>query len=248
MIEKELLGKMMRTYIIEDYLSSKLPKGSYSKIELRKTPLGEKIIVHTSRPGLIVGRKGANIQSLTKVLKDKFKMENPQIDVTEIENPSLDPRGIADKIVTAFERYGPKRFKSLGYRALQEIMDAKAIGAEIVITGRGVPSSRSRRWRFMAGHLKKSGDIAHSFTKKALTVAHLSSGAVGIQVRIITPDTILPDDIKYNNIIEVKEEKVEEKPTEEKVEKKPTETVKKPIKKKSTKKEKNEEKGTKTTK
>ncbi|MBS3140880.1 30S ribosomal protein S3 [Candidatus Woesearchaeota archaeon] len=226
MIEKEILAMKRRSFLIEQYLTAQLPKGSYSFIELKKTPLGEKIIVHTSRPGLIVGKKGSNIQSLTSVLKTKFKMENPQIDVAEVESPNLDPKGIGERIVSTFEKYGPKRFKSIGYRALQDIIDAGAIGAEIVISGRGVPGSRSKRWRFMAGHLKKSGNVAQSFTDKALTVAHLQSGAIGIQVKIIHPDVILPDTIRFKLtkedlkpqviIEEIKEEKIEEDTKKEK--------------------------------
>ena len=259
MIEKEILAKKIRTHLIENYLSTQIPGGSYSKIELRKTPLGEKIIIHTSRPGLIVGRKGANIQRLTKVLKDKFKMENPQVDVSEIETPNLDPKGITDRIINSFERYGPKRFKSAGYRALQDIADAGAIGAEIVITGRGVPSSRSRRWRFMAGNLKKSGNVAQNLTKKAINVAHLSSGAIGVQVRIITPDIILPDAIRFKEELqqetqktETKEEPIKKEEKKEEIKKTKEKPIKKSVKKTTeTKKEepkKNEKERNKTTK
>jgi len=233
MIEKEILAMKRRSFLISEYLTSQLPKGSYSFIELKKTPLGEKIIVHTSRPGLIVGKKGSNIQNLTSVLKTKFRMENPQIDVAEVESPNLDPKGIGERIVSTFEKYGPKRFKSIGYRALQDIIDAGAIGAEIVISGRGVPGSRSKRWRFMAGHLKKSGNIAQNFTDKALTVAHLQSGAIGIQVKIINPNTILPDTIKFKVNKESNKEDLKPAVVLEKVEEK--ETVKE-------QKEKNEEK------
>ena len=61
MIEKKIVSKNVREYIIQEYISHELPKASYSKIELKKTPLGEKVMIHTSRPGLIVGKKGSNI-------------------------------------------------------------------------------------------------------------------------------------------------------------------------------------------
>jgi len=208
MIEKTIVKKNIKEYLIQEYVSKELPKACYSKIELRKTPLGEKIIIHTSRPGLVVGRKGSNIQKLTGTLKNKFEMENPQVEVAEIDNPNLDPKSVAEYIVSSFERFGPKRFKSLGYGSLQKVMDAGAQGAEIVITGRGVPSSRSKMWRFSAGHLKKSGDISENKIKRALVVAELKSGAVGIKVNILTPDIQLPDKIKFK--------KEEIKPTEKK--------------------------------
>lgn len=209
MIEKDIIAKKMREYIIQEHISKVLPKACYSKIELKKTPLGEKIIVHTARPGLVVGKKGANIQKITETLKSKFKMENPQVEIAEIENPNLDSQSVAERILSSFERFGPKRFKSIGYSSLQHIMDAGAKGAEIIISGRGIPAKRTKTWRFYAGHLKKSGDISQNHTQKSLVVAELKSGAIGIKVHILTPDVILPDEIKLRD--EEEEIKVKEK-------------------------------------
>jgi|SRR3989344_3443705 len=209
MIEKEIISKSMKEYIIQEYVAKVLPKACYSRIELKKTPLGEKIIIYTARPGLVVGKKGANIQKITETLKEQFNMENPQVEIAEITTPNLDPKSVAERILSSFERFGPKRFKSIGYSALQDIMDANATGAEIIISGRGVPAKRSKTWRFYAGHLKKSGDISKNYIKKALVVAELKSGAIGIKVHILTPDVVLPDVIKLRD--EEKEIKIEEK-------------------------------------
>ncbi len=210
MIERQIISKKMKESLIEGYIAEQISNKAYSKIEIKKTPLGERILVYTSKPGLVVGRAGVNIIRLTTSLKTKFELENPQIEVVEIENPNLDPKSVADRIVSYFERYGPKRFKSIGYRALQDILNAGAIGAEIVISGRGVPSSRAKNWRFLAGHLKKSGDISENYIKRTISVAHLKSGAIGIKVNILTPDVKLPDDIKIKELTkEDKEIKVE---------------------------------------
>src|SRR3989344_1948808 len=75
MIERQIVSKHMKEYLMQEFIKLYLPTGSYSKIDLRKTPLGEKIIIHTSRPGLVVGRKGANLSELTSVLKSKYGME-----------------------------------------------------------------------------------------------------------------------------------------------------------------------------
>ncbi|MEK6836014.1 MAG: 30S ribosomal protein S3, partial [Nanoarchaeota archaeon] len=216
MIEKQIVKKNMKEYLIQSLIAEYLPRGSYSKIDLKKTPLGEKIIVHTSRPGLVVGRKGANISELTNILKTKFNMENPQVEVAEITEPNLDPVSVAERIVSSFERFGPKPFKSIGYRALQSIMDAGAQGAEIVISGRGVPGSRAKSWRFSAGHLKKSGDISENYMKRDYRVANLKSGSVGVKVSILTPDVVLPDiiKIKKENLGTPKVEEVKEKAEE----------------------------------
>lgn len=235
MIERGVLRRKLKAHQIAEYIAEVLDKPGYSHTEIQRTPLGEKIIIYTSKPGLIVGRKGASIRELTEILKEKFKLENPQIEVSEIENPDLNPHSVAKSIVHSFQRYGTSRFKFLGYKILQNMMDAGALGAEIVISGRGVPSSRSRSWRFSAGHMKKSGDISETYVKKSSALAHLKTGAVGVKVKILTPDISLPDAIKIKETeSEPKVEEIKEVQKEEIVEEKPKEE--KPTKKKATKK------------
>lgn len=213
MIERQFFARKIKEQQIEEFISSNLDKAGYSHTEILRTPLGEKIIIYTSRPSLIVGRKGANIKELTEVLKKKFSMENPQIEVSEIDTPNLNAKSVAKHIIHTFERFGPKRFKSIGYKSLQDIMDAGALGAEIVISGRGVPSSRAKSWRFKTGYLKKSGYVAESLVKKGYATAHLKSGSVGVKVTILTPDIRLPD-----KIILQEAKKELEKPKEQKQE------------------------------
>lgn len=215
MIEKQFVTQKMKEVQIQEYIASQLTKSGYSHTEIKRTPLGEKIIIYTTRPGLVVGKKGENIQRLTETLKKRFNMENPQIEIGEIKNPNIDGNYIADKIVTSLERFGAKRFKSIGYNTLQEVMDAGATGAQIVIGGRGVPSSRARSWSFYAGHLKKSGDISQNYIIKSKRVANLKTGSVGVSVRILTPDIILPDKIEYINKEEIKVEEIKKEPKKE---------------------------------
>ena len=244
MIEKKFTSEKLREFQVQEYIALTLGKAGHNRVEIKRTPLGEKIIVYTTRPGLVVGRKGENIKRLTVVLKKKFKMENPQIEIGEIENPLLDAGAVADRIVYTFERFGTKRFKYVGYDTLTRILEAGAIGAEIVISGK-VPGARSKSWRFSAGHLKKSGDIAENYVLKTKVVAHLKVGSIGIKVTILPPTIILPDSIKIKEeekpeieVEELKEtpEELEEVEKEEKEEPKAEE--KKVKKKKETKKKK----------
>jgi small subunit ribosomal protein S3 len=241
MIERQFVNQKVKEFQIKEFISAELGKSGYSHLEIQRTPLGEKVIIYTVRPGLVVGKKGENINRLTAILKNRFKMENPQIEMGELDNPNLDSDLVADKIASTLERFGAKRFKSIGYRGLQEILDAGALGAEIVLSGK-IPSSRAKSWRFKAGYLKKSGDISMSKVSKTIISANLKSGAVGIKISIMTPDIILPDKITIKPKITVEE--IDEEPKEQlKVkkekpkEKKETKKVKeKPKEKKETKK------------
>jgi len=251
MIERKFVAEKIREFEIKNYLSEQIGKGKYSYFEIKKTPLGDKITIYTSRPGLVVGKKGENIKILTETLKNKFKMENPQIEVAEVHNPDLEAQTMAEQIVNTFERFGPKRFKATGYRALQRIIDAGAIGAEIVIAGRGVPSSRSKTWRFYAGYLKKSGDVADSQILHGESVANIKSGSIGVKVKILPPDLKLPDKIEIKEPVkitasaeetEAAEEANKEKRKEDSKEEKKKEKVEKSKKEKKEKSKTNKEK------
>lgn len=198
MIERKFINDKLKEFKVQKYIEKEFAKTGYSHTEIKRTPLGSKIIIYTTHPGLVVGRKGENIKNLTNALKKKFKMENPEIEIGEIQNPYLDVNLIADRIASTLERFGSQRFKSIGYKTLQSIMDAGALGAEIVIGGK-VPSSRAKSWRFKTGYLKKSGYIAESKVQKAKISANLKSGTIGIKVSIMTPDVILPDKVTFKS-------------------------------------------------
>ena len=242
MIERKFMSDKIREFQVQEYVAATLEKSGHSRIEIKRTPLGEKIIVYTTRPGLIVGRKGENVKRLTAVLKKKFNMENPQIEIGEIENPMLDVWAVADQIANSFERFGTKRFKFVGYNTLVKILAAGALGAEIVISGK-VPGARAKSWRFSAGYLKKSGDISENFMLRAKVTSKMKTGIIGIKVSILPPTVVLPDRVtikKEEKKQEIKVEELKEIPKElkevEEVKEKPRE--KKEIKKEKTPKEK----------
>ncbi len=205
MIERTFIAQRTREYFIRKYVEQKLGSVGISSITLRKIPLGEKIVINTSRPSLIVGSRGANIRALTKSLKEKFNLENPQIEINEVKNIFLDANVVAERIVSSLERFGSARFKGIGHKMMENVMNAGALGIEITISGK-VPSARARSWRFYTGYLKKCGDVALS-VRTAKKAALLKSGILGVKVAIMPPDIKLPDKI---TILEEPEQVVEE--------------------------------------
>ena len=206
MIERKFVAQKMKEFQIQEYITQNLENVGHSHTKMVRTPLGEKIIIYASRPGLIVGRKGQNIKQLTKTLKKRFDLENPQIEISEVENPNLDAHIVAEKIVDALEKFGSEKFKAIGHKIMTDVMRAGALGIEIVVSGK-VPSARAKSWRFYSGYLKKCGDIAIIGVRKADAQAQLKTGIIGIKVKIMPPDIKLPDDI---NLVEQHETKVEE--------------------------------------
>ncbi|MBW2965391.1 30S ribosomal protein S3 [Candidatus Woesearchaeota archaeon] len=207
MIERQIVASNVKELEIQEYITANLKNLGHSHIKLQKTPLGEKIIIHASRPGLIVGRKGQNIKKLTEDLKEKFKLENPQIEINEVESPDLDAQIVAERIAGSLEKFGTQRFKGVGHKVMADVMNAGALGVEILVTGK-IPSSRAKRWRFYQGYLKKCGDIAIVGVRKAYAIANLKTGTVGIQVRIMPPDIKLPDDVQMTGELQEAVEEV----------------------------------------
>jgi small subunit ribosomal protein S3 len=195
MIERKFISQHIKEFEIKEYVRVNLSRVGLSDVKLQRTPLGEKIIISTSRPGLVVGRSGSNISKLTKDLKEKFHLENPQIEIEEVGSIGLDANIIAEMIVNSLEKFGLARFKGVGHKAMSDVMGAGALGVEILISGK-IPSARARTWRFYQGYLKKCGDIAVSQVKTAFAYANLKTGTVGVRIKIMTPDIKLPDNIK----------------------------------------------------
>jgi len=206
MIEREFIKEKVKYLKAKEYIQKVIPKSAgIGKITIEKTPMGEKVTIDTVKPGLIIGRGGKTIADLTTTLKIKFGMENPQIEVREITNASLSAEVVASRIAGDLERFGPSRFKAIGYKALNDIMNAGALGAEIKIGGRGVPGSRAQSWRFPQGYMKKCGQIAMEEVNIAMVPANLRTGTVGVQVMIMPPSIRLPDRIRLKDAAEIKE-------------------------------------------
>jgi small subunit ribosomal protein S3 len=198
-------------YNIRNYVKKMFGKGKISRVKIEYTPVGEKIIVSTHKPGWIIGRRGEKISELTEVLKKKFKMENPHVDIDEITHPEFDAQLTADDIALTLERFGAMKYKASAYRVLSRIKKAGALGAEIRTTGK-LPSDRARSWRFSFGYLKKTGDAAN-VVDRAESVAETKQGVVGIKVAILAPGIKMPDQIFVDEefLQEVKKNLVQEK-------------------------------------
>ena len=206
MIERKFVSQNIKEFQVKEFIAKSLVRAGLSNVKLQRTPLGEKITIAASRPGIVVGRSGSNITKLTQELKAKFDLDNPQIEIEEVQQISLDPNIVAEMIASSLERFGSTRFKSIGHKMMGEIMHSGALGVEILISGK-IPSSRAKTWRFYQGYLKKCGDPALTGVDRADTTAHQKTGAVGIKVKIMPPTTKLPDKIEIlDEIQEVIEE------------------------------------------
>ncbi|MDO8508429.1 MAG: 30S ribosomal protein S3 [Nanoarchaeota archaeon] len=193
--KKEELG-------VKEFVKGELGKGRISNVTIEYTPIGEKIIISTSKPGLVIGRRGEKIDFLTKILKKRFKLDNPHIEIREIYEPKLDAQLVADEIALLLERKGSLKFKVIAYKMLQEIVKAGALGIEIVLSGK-LPSDRAKRWRFTQGYLKKTGDPS-KVVDRAQSQAKTISGIIGIEISLLHPDAHIHDRIVVDDALRSK--------------------------------------------
>ncbi|MFX1350977.1 MAG: 30S ribosomal protein S3, partial [Promethearchaeota archaeon] len=177
---------------LDEFLAKELRRAGYGGVDVHKTPLGTRIILHVTRPGIVIGRGGQSIRKLTEVLSKRFGLDNPQIEVDEIETPELNARIMADQLAMRLER--GDHFRRAGYSILQRVISAGAKGVEIVIKGK-LTSQRGRYQKFRKGVISKAGEPAVLFVDKAVAHASRNPGITGVSVRIMLPDSSLPDEV-----------------------------------------------------
>ena len=202
MEERKFIKLNKEEFGIKEYIKRDLGKGKISKLNIEYTPIGEKIVISTSKPGLVIGRKGEKISELTTVLKKRFKLENPYIEINEIKNPLFNAQLVADEIALALERMGNLKFKVIAYRKLQEIMKEGALGCELRLTGK-LPSERAKSWRFAQGYLKKAGEPSKEIDRAQAT-GLTKTGIIGIKVAIMPPEARVYDRINIDDKIRSK--------------------------------------------
>ncbi|MEO2151257.1 MAG: 30S ribosomal protein S3, partial [Thermococcus sp.] len=103
-IERYFIKEGVKEMLIDEYLEKELRRAGYGGIDIKKTPLGTKVIIFAASPGYVIGRGGRRIRELTRILERQFGLENPQIEVEEIKNPYLNAKVQAVRLAQALER------------------------------------------------------------------------------------------------------------------------------------------------
>jgi len=203
-VVKHFIEESVKRAEIDEFLRRELEKAGYGGVDITKTPLGTHIVIHAMRPGFVIGRGGETIKDLAKTLEEKFQLPNPQISVAEIEVPELNAHVIASRVTSALKR--GVHFRRAGFWALNQVMEAGALGAEIVIRGK-LRTERARYEKFRAGYLPKSGEPPRKYLREAVLHVQLKPGIYGVKVQIMPPEAKFPDQVQ---IIEEAPEEAEE--------------------------------------
>ncbi len=183
-IKKYFIEKSINKVAIDEYLAKHFYRAGYAGVDIQRTPLGSRVIIYAERPAIIIGRRGAIIKQLAQIFEKHFGLENPQITVTNVENPELNARIMAFRLAMALER--GYHFRRAAFAALRRIMAAGALGAEIVISGK-LTSERARYEKIRAGRVYKVGQQVATMVDRAVAHALLKPGIYGVEVTIVKP-------------------------------------------------------------
>ncbi|WP_135853185.1 30S ribosomal protein S3 [Halorussus salinus] len=189
--EQQFIHDGLQRSQIDEFFSEELGRAGYGGMDVAKTPMGTQIVLKAEKPGMVIGKGGKNIRKITTQLEERFDLEDPQIDVQEVDEPDLNARIVADRLANALERGW--YFRKAGHTTIDRIMDAGALGAEIVLSGK-VTGARSRVEKFNRGYIKHNGEPAEDIVDHGQGVAVLKLGTIGVDVKIIPPNAKLPDD------------------------------------------------------
>jgi small subunit ribosomal protein S3 len=211
---KYFIEQNSRRLKVDEFLMRELNSAGYGGVEIRKMPMRTEVVIHASRPGVVIGRRGSKIRELTEILETEFGIENVQVEVSEIENPWLNAQVMASRLARQLER--GVRFRRMAYWILRRVMRAGALGCEIIVKGK-LSSRRARYQKFKQATVAKTGEPADTWVDEADDTAILKPGTIGIKVRIMRPEARLPGVIKVKTPKPRKavEPEVHKKPEEE---------------------------------
>ncbi len=194
--ERKIVAEYVRRVLLKEYLMKEVSRAGFGGLDVQRTPMGTRVILTTERPGLVIGRRGQTIKNLTQVIEEQFGFENPQIEVQEVPNASLNAQIMAEKLAFSLERGW--HFRRAGHSTVRRIMDAGARGCYIIVAGK-LSGQRHRTEKFKEGNIKFCGDTKAQFIEHGYAIAKLKMGVIGVTVEIMVKDAKMPADIKVLN-------------------------------------------------
>jgi len=185
--------KIVEDYKIREYLMARLQKASISKIIIERTLKVITVTINTSRPGIIIGKGGQEVDKLREELK-KITNKEIQINIFEIKRPELDAQLVADNIARQIE--GRVSFRRAVKMAVASTMRMGAEGIKVLVSGRlgGAEMARSEGY-------KEGRTPLHTFRADidyALAEAHTTYGRIGVKVWICKGEVYGKRDLSPN--------------------------------------------------
>ena len=187
---KNVIKDNYNMMLLNDFLREQIKDAGFSKVEISKTPTGTKIVLHVTKPGIVIGRKGAGIKLLTEKIQTDFGYKNPQISVEEIAKPELSPSVMCNRMAAHIER--GTAFRRATMWTMNQIMEAGAMGVQITISGK-LRGDRSAFEKHTQGILPRAGNYAKNVVSEDIVHTKTPMGLIGIKIRIAKKEKLVPE-------------------------------------------------------
>jgi small subunit ribosomal protein S3 len=183
--EKNFSKKLEEDLMLRRYIRKRLPNAGISQVEIKRTPKRITLTIHTARPGIVIGKKGAEVDRLKEELQ-RVTSQDIQINIHEIKRPELDAYLVAENVVRQLE--SKVSFRRAMKRAITATMRMGAEGVRISCAGRLGGAEMARREQYKDGRIPLHtlrADIDY-----AKTTANTTYGTIGVKVWICKGDVI----------------------------------------------------------
>ena len=202
---KNVIKDNYNMMLLKDYLREKIKDAGFENVEVSKTPTGTRVVLHVTRPGIVIGRKGTGIKELTEKLESDYGLKNPQIAVEEITKPELSPEVMCNRMASHLER--GTAFRRATMWTIQQIMEGGAMGTEITISGK-LRGDRSAFEKHSQGILPRAGHHADVIVAEDIAHVETPMGLIGVRIRIAKKERLIPEFEMKGKTQEEKDEEV----------------------------------------
>jgi len=178
--EKDYVNFLMEDFKIREFIKKNYSKAMISRIEITRFPQLINVIVNAAKPGVIIGKKGSEIEVISKNLEKFVNNKKVFVSVREIKNPELDADIVGQEIARQIEKRVP--YKRAIKQAIRNAMKAGAKGIKIRISGRLNGAEIARSEEYKEGRLPLSTLTADIDFK--VNESYTEMGVIGIKVWI----------------------------------------------------------------
>ena len=188
----KMIKRNVDRQLVREFLLKETERAGFGGLTFNRTPEGTKVTLQAEQVGRVIGRRGKVIHDLQRRLQEDFDLDNPQLEVEEIEESRTNAQVMASRLASSLERGW--FFRRAGHSTVQNIMDAGARGCIVILSGK-ITGARHRVEKFQKGHIKYCGETALELMDVGFSTAVKKLGTIGCTVRIMRPGTKLPHEI-----------------------------------------------------
>ncbi|NSW75732.1 MAG: 30S ribosomal protein S3 [Candidatus Atribacteria bacterium] len=205
--EKKFQDHLLEDLKVRQYIKERLYRSGVSRVEVERLANQVKVVIRTARPGIVIGRKGSEVEKLKQDVQAMIGNQNVQISVEEVQSPETDAQLVAENIALQIERR--VSYRRAMKQAIVRALKAGAKGIKVACAGRLAGAEIAREEWYREGRLPLQtlrADIDYGFAEATTTY-----GKIGVKVWIFKGEVISPGEVLEEGVLgEVKEEKYEE--------------------------------------